>query len=148
MHCLRLPLLSLLTSSAFWHFIRPIFVLWSLTLRNEVISIQLFLVFGNTRVLNDCSCIFLLTVVLSLSSFFLFLFSVWGIFWFFCVLFALHCRWNTCSTPETMDDVTSDCGRGTPAMRMAKRLGKILAVRVQMLDDTTTLFQIQVFSSN
>ena len=43
-----------------------------------------------------------------------------------------------------MDDAAGDCGRGTPAMRMAKRLGKILAVRVQMLDDTTTLFQIQV----
>ena len=47
---------------------------------------------------------------------------------------------------EEMDVDGGECGRGTPAMRMAKRLGKILAVRVQMLDDTTTLFQIQVIN--
>ena len=39
-----------------------------------------------------------------------------------------------------------DCSRtvSSPSLGAGKKVGKILAVRVQMLDDTITMFQIQV----
>ena len=44
-----------------------------------------------------------------------------------------------------MDGTTThETGRGGSSPSLAKRTGKILAVRVQMLDDTITMFQIQV----
>lgn len=43
-----------------------------------------------------------------------------------------------------MDGV--DCSRtaSSPSLGTSKKTGKILAVRVQMMDETITLFQIQV----
>ncbi len=43
-----------------------------------------------------------------------------------------------------MDGTTHETGRSASSPSLAKRTGKVLAVRVQMLDDTITMFQIQV----
>ena len=43
-----------------------------------------------------------------------------------------------------MDGTTNETGRGGSSPNLSKRSSKILVVRVQMLDDTITMFQIQV----
>ncbi|EFX84918.1 hypothetical protein DAPPUDRAFT_314509 [Daphnia pulex] len=42
-----------------------------------------------------------------------------------------------------MDGTTNETGRGGSSPNLSKRTSKILVVRVQMLDDTITMFQIQ-----
>lgn len=43
-----------------------------------------------------------------------------------------------------MDSTTHETGRSGSSPSLTKKSGKILAVRIQMLDDTITMFQIQV----
>ena len=43
-----------------------------------------------------------------------------------------------------MDGTTNETSRGGSSPNLSKRSSKILVVRVQMLDDTITMFQIQV----